>query len=205
MVESGRGRRGSFASRPLRLMAGAGVLLVAALAAGAAPAADVAPTGGHAQDVAPTGGRGRDMSASGGRIQSVTRLVRLFLDKNAALGAGIRAGNVPAVEAMLTDDFELRTGANPASPIPRENWVAEVVRSRDPGGAISRMAVHEYPGLAVASYMQAGASGPMFVVDVWRGQGDDWKLAVRYASPAGTAAFAIPGGNAREPEIPKKY
>ena len=33
----------------------------------------------------------------------------------------------------------------------------------------------------------------------------EWKLAIRYASPAGTAAFPIPGGAAAQNTIPKKY
>jgi hypothetical protein len=67
------------------------------------------------------------------------------------------------------------------------------------------MAVHDFGAVAVASFTQGAPRGPMLVVDVWRAQGADWKLAVRYASPAGSAAFAIPGGGAGEPEIPKKY
>ena len=67
------------------------------------------------------------------------------------------------------------------------------------------MAVHDFGSIAIASFTQDAARGQVFVVDVWRGQGIDWKLAVRYASPAGSPAFAIPGGSASEPEIPKKY
>ena len=75
----------------------------------------------------------------------------------------------------------------------------------DPGGKINDMAVHDYGTIAIVSFKQGAIGGTVFVVDVWRGQGTDWKLAVRYASSAGTPTFAIPGGDASEPEIPKKY
>ena len=140
-----------------------------------------------------------------GRVQTVTRLVKIFLDKEASLGAAARNANATALGAMLTDDFELRTGARAASPIPRADWMHEVLRARDAGGEVSRMAVHDYGAVAVASFIQDGAGGAMFVVDVWRAEGNDWKLAVRYASPAGSSSFAIPGAGAAEPEIPKKY
>ena len=146
-----------------------------------------------------------DEQPTGGRVPTVTRLVKLFLEKEASLGAAVRNGDATALGELLSDDFELRTGARAASPIPRAAWMREVLRTRDPGGEISRMAVHDFGAVAIASFTQDTTGGPLLVVDVWRGQGMDWKLAVRYASPAGSPSFAIPGGSAREPEIPKKY
>jgi hypothetical protein len=81
----------------------------------------------------------------------------------------------------------------------------EVLRTHDPGGEVRGMAVHDYAAVAIASFTQDGPAGTLFVVDVWRQQGSDWKLAVRYSSPAGAPAFPIPGVGAAEPEIPKKY
>ncbi|HEY2970051.1 MAG TPA: hypothetical protein VGK75_16980 [Casimicrobiaceae bacterium] len=146
-----------------------------------------------------------DDQPTGGRVPTVTRLVKLFLEKEASLGAAVRNADAIALGSLLTDDFELRTGARAASPIPRADWMRELLRTRDAGGEISRMAVHDFGVVAIASFTQDAAGGPVFIVDVWRGQGSDWKLAVRYASPAGSPAFAIPGGSASEPEIPKKY
>ncbi len=135
----------------------------------------------------------------------MTRLVKVFLDKEALLGAAVRNADAAALGTLLTEDFELRTGARAGTPIPRAEWMRELLRTREPGGDIAGMAVHDFGGVAVASFTQGSAGGPIFVVDVWRGQGADWKLAVRYASPAGSAAFAIPGAGPGEPEIPKKY
>jgi hypothetical protein len=146
-----------------------------------------------------------DEQPTGGRVPTVTRLVKLFLEKEASLGAAVRNADATALGGLLTDDFELRTGARAASPIPRADWMRELLRTRDPGGDITRMAVHDFGTVASVSFTQDAVGGPVFVVDVWRGQGTDWRLAVRYASPAGSSAFAIPGGSASEPEFPKKY
>jgi hypothetical protein len=67
------------------------------------------------------------------------------------------------------------------------------------------MAVHDLGETAVVSFTRGNRGGALFVVDVWRKQGSDWRLAVRYASPAGTASYAVPGAGTEEPEIPKKY
>src|SRR5204862_8283458 len=141
----------------------------------------------------------------GVRVSTVARVVKLCLEKAASLGAALRSADAAALGTLLTDDFELRAGASAASPIPRADWMRELLRTRDPGGEIGRMAVHDFGSIAIASFTQDAARGQVFVVDVWRGQGIDWKLAVRYASPAGSPAFAIPGGSASEPEMPKKY
>ena len=149
--------------------------------------------------------KGADEPARG-RVGTVTRLVKLFLDKEAALGAAVRGGDAAALDAMLADDFELRTGPRAANPVPRAEWMREVLRTREPGGEIARMAVHDLNTAAIVSFTQDGPGGPMFVVDIWRGQGGaEWKLAVRYASPVGTPTFVIPGAAPGEPEIPKKY
>src|SRR5262249_48334368 len=120
-----------------------------------------------------------DEPPSGGRVPTVTRLVKLFLDKEVQLGATVRSADAAALGALLTDDFELRAGARAASPVPRDDWMRELMRTRDPGGDISRMAVHDYGTVAIASFTQESSAGPVFVVDVWRAQGADWKLAVR--------------------------
>ena len=146
-----------------------------------------------------------DAPPSGGRVGTITRLVKLFLEKEAALQAVVRDGDAAAVGAMLADDFEMRTGARPDNPVPRADWIRAMLQTRDPGGDISRMAVHDYGTVMLVSFTLDGARGPIFVVDAWRGSGSDWKLAVRYASPAHSPSVAIPGEPPAEAEIPKKY
>ena len=68
-----------------------------------------------------------DEQPTGGRVATVTRLVKLFLEKEASLGAAVRNADASALAALLTDDFELRTGARAASPIPRADWMGELL------------------------------------------------------------------------------
>jgi len=147
---------------------------------------------------------GADAKAGDVNVPTVTRLVKLFLDKEASIGAAIRAADSTALGALLTDDFELREGTRAASPIPRDDWMREALAARTPDGDIRDMAVHDFGGVAIASFTQSIAHGSRFVVDVWRASGSEWKLAVRYSSDA---AGARPRGKpvARPEEIPKKY
>jgi len=149
------------------------------------------------------------LTASGGdappRIPTVTRLVKLFLERESQLDDAVRAGDAAAIERLLADDFELRTAARAGQPIPRADFVRALVNARDPGGEISAMAVHDLGATMIVSYAQGHRGGPLFVVDVWRNDGGNWKLAIRYAAPAGDARATIPGALAAEPEIPKKY
>jgi hypothetical protein len=142
---------------------------------------------------------------AGNRVTTVTRLVKLFLDREAALSAAMHAGDTASLERTLTDDFELRTGAGAASPIPRADFISDVAHNRPASGIANRMAVHDLDGTAIVSFVQGDEMrSAIFVVDVWRRSGTDWKLAIRYAAPAGAQSFPIPGAATPPSEIPKK-
>jgi len=139
------------------------------------------------------------------RVPTITRSVKLFQERETALADAIRKADASALDKLLTEDFELRAGARAGRPVPRADYLHEVMRSRDAGGEIATMAVHDLGDVAVVSFTQGNRGGSLFVVDVWRKQGSDWQLAIRYASPAGTTTYAIPGAGADTSEIPKKY
>jgi hypothetical protein len=145
------------------------------------------------------------------RIPTVTRLVKLFAEREGALATALQNGNAAAVEKMLDGDFELRAGWIPGSPTPRDQWIALSTGKPASAYQIEQMAVHEYGEIAVVSFLQAAMSGNLrnrdgdiFTVDVWKRAADTWTLAVRYASPAGSSAFAIPGAST-EPPLRKRY
>jgi hypothetical protein len=113
---------------------------------------------------------------------------------------------------MLTDDFELRIGSAPGIPVPRADWVRAAIAKPDPPSQPAQIAVHEFGEIAIASFLQARpqaaqkkADGDTFIVDVWKRSGESWKLATRYAAPAGGPDFAILGAGAPQPVIPKRY
>ena len=149
--------------------------------------------------------------AATGRIPTVTRLVKVFLELEGELAAGVQGGNEAAVENLLTDDFELRAASMPGNPTPRADWLRLALEKPGPAVRIEQMAVHDYSDTAVVSFLQVpmvkGKRNPAMdiaTVDVWRRAGEGWKLAVRYAGPAGSRDFAIPGAS-HEPPIEKRY
>jgi hypothetical protein len=139
------------------------------------------------------------------RVPTVTRLVKLFLEREETLSSAMQRGDAAAMGASLADDFELRTGERAADPVPRNAFIASVVAARPRAGAISRMAVHDLGGVMIVSFVDGDAPNDLFVVDVWRPRGSDWMLAIRYAGPVRAPRIAVPGADAAEPVIPKKY
>ena len=68
------------------------------------------------------------------------------------------------------------------------------------------MAVHDLGGFAVVSFIQGNdVTRAVFVVDVWRHAGADWKLAIRYAAAAAPSDVPIPGEGSKPKVIPKRY
>ena len=154
----------------------------------------------HAQDSSP------------GRIPTVTRLVKIVGGLEEQLATGVRKGDRALVEQMLTEDFEARISAAPGTPVPRAEWMREVMASPETSSQFTQMAVHEHGDVAVASFQlarthAAGRKGEdhAFVVDVWQRSGDSWKLATRYASPTGAQDSVVAGVAVPRPATPKRY
>src|SRR6266571_4257361 len=108
---------------------------------------------------------------------------------------------------MVRDDFELRTSAGPGRPVPRAEWIRQSLAAPGPASSPSQMAVHDLGDTAVVSFLDRAAANraQIFVVDVWRRDGAEWKLAIRYAAPGGTTTVTIPGVPPESSEIPKRY
>lgn len=147
------------------------------------------------------------LHAQPARVPTVTRLVQLFMEREIALQERARAGDAAALGAMLTDDFELRAGSQPARPVPRAAYVADIVRQKPAQAAPTEMAVHDLGTTAIASFRIPldSADAGLFVVDVWRQSGAEWKLAIRYAAPATAPGVAVPGSGGDTGDLPKRY
>src|SRR5436190_260845 len=102
---------------------------------------------------------GADERASTAPVPTVTRLVKIFLEKEAALTAAVREGDAYALGALLADDFELRAATRAAKPVARADWMKEVLGAREGGLDIAGMAVHDLGAVAIASFTQDGARG----------------------------------------------
>jgi hypothetical protein len=140
-----------------------------------------------------------------GRVPTVSRLVMQFTEREMQLADRLSARDPAGAGNLLTDDFELRASSQPGRPVPRADWLAQSTQSPGPGNRVTQMAVHDLGESAVVSFMQGpDTGGSLFVVDVWRRTGSEWKLAVRYAAPI-AGNVPIPGVPAAEPTLPKKY
>ena len=145
-------------------------------------------------------------SPAAGRIPTVTRLVKVFSELENDLAARAHADDPQRLDAMLDPAFEMRVGANPGVPVPRDEWI-RAARSAPRGRPrIDQMAVHDFGTVAIVSFRETPATGarrkPQFVVDCWKRAGDEWKLAVRYVGDAASSSvkMAKPPGT-----IDKRY
>ena len=128
------------------------------------------------------------------RIPTVTRLVQQFGGLEASLVEAVQNGDSATLERMLADDFEMRVGARPGTPTPRADWIRRSLAGPNHSYGIEQMAVHGFGDVAVVSFLgRRGQRDSLFITDVWVAAGGAWKLAVRYAGPAGGDGFSVPG------------
>jgi hypothetical protein len=129
--------------------------------------------------------------AQEGRIPTVTRTVKQFGDLERQLQAAQASGSKGA---LLTDDFEERVCSAPGTPVPKAEWLSQ----NTPTGKLSQEAVHEYGDVAIYSALRTESTRSDMLVDTWRQEGGNWKLAVRYKCPAS-------GEKPASQDLPKRY
>ena len=145
-------------------------------------------------------------SPGAGRIPTVTRLVKLFSELENDLVARAHADDPQRLDAMLDPAFEMRVGANPGVPLPRDEWIRAARAAPRGAPRMDQMAVHDFGTIAIVSFRETPTTAqrgkPQFVVDCWKRTGDEWKLVVRYVSDAASASVKM----AKPPKtIDKRY
>ncbi|MGR9000529.1 MAG: hypothetical protein ACU88J_15990 [Gammaproteobacteria bacterium] len=147
------------------------------------------------------------------KIPSVTRQVKIFSDLEIGLIEALKNRNQLKLDKLVSQDFEMRTAVRPDNPVPYSEWLKNSLTDAS-GYAldIGSMAVHDLHDTAIVSFLwnpfgdnKQVAMPDIFLVDVWKRTGLEWKLAIRYASPVHDAAIKIPGFSMDEPVIEKKY
>lgn len=123
------------------------------------------------------------------QVRTVTRSVLQFGDLERKLATAPEAERAK----YLTDDFEERLCAEPGTPIARDQWLAQSA----PEFSFRQESVHDLGGSSVFSALAFDRDSQFSVVDVWRKQGDSYKLTIRYLCPA--------TGSKPSPSIPKRY
>jgi hypothetical protein len=148
--------------------------------------------------------------SSVGRVPTVTRMVQVFSQLEGDLVISVEKRDSQVVSKLLSDDFEMRIGSMPGNPVPRAAWIRQSFVEPKSSSAMEQMAVHDLGKIALVSYLwkvrvsKAAPVHDIFVVDVWRQEANDWKLAIRYADPAGKDDFPVPGAAMSTPEFEKK-
>ena len=122
-------------------------------------------------------------------VRTITRSVLQFgdLERKLALASPADKGN------YLADDFEERLCAEPGTPVARDQWLAQ------PGPKFSfrQESVHDFGETSIFSALAVDGDSRVSLVDVWRKEGNSYKLAVRYFCPA--------TGPTPAPASPKRY
>jgi hypothetical protein len=158
--------------------------------------------------VALSGHAAAQPSPQAGRIPTVTRLVKVFSELEAALQAQARSADPAALDPSLDPSFEMRDGTAPGTPVPRGEWIRQARASVAQGRSIDQMAVHDLGAYALVSFREvetgvvAGSRHERFIVDCWKRDGDSWKLAVRYQGGVGAASA---GKQQPAKKIEKRY
>jgi hypothetical protein len=131
-----------------------------------------------------------------GRIPTVTRLVKIFSELEAALQTQARSADPAALDQSLDASFEMRDGTSPGTPIPRDEWIRQARAASAGNRVIDQMAVHDLGTYAIVSFREvdpgAKSAGQRFIVDCWKRDGDSWKLAIRYAGEVGASSGSKP-------------
>jgi len=123
-------------------------------------------------------------------IMTAARQVTFFTALENQLLQAVQKKDQARLKVMLEDDFEI---AMPdADPLAGEDWVDSVM-DKDfslKSFFIRQMSVADQGACAVVKYQRVqqaswkgmNSSGEFFVVDLWKKNGDIWKLADRYVA-----------------------
>jgi hypothetical protein len=128
------------------------------------------------------------------RIVTATKQVVMFSSLEKQMMEALQKKDKSALKAMLTDDTAIHLPD--AEPLPGDEWV-ESVMNKDftlKSFVIRQMDVADLGTAALVAYDRVQQStlkgkqdgGEFYVIDLWKKDGDTWKLADRYVSKVGS-------------------
>jgi hypothetical protein len=133
------------------------------------------------------------------RIITATKQVTIFNGLENQLLQAIQKKDKAAAQAMLSDDMNIEMPN--ADPLPGDDWLDSVLAkdytlksfvvrqmsASDLGNAV----VVKFNRLQEATFKGQPDSGEFFVVDLWKKNGDSWKLANRYVAKVNSNASSV--------------
>ena len=123
------------------------------------------------------------------RIMTATRQVTLFTDLEMRILTSIQKKDEALLKTLLADDFEIWMPNS--DPVAAEDWISAVMGNYTlKSFRLSQMAARDFGDTVVVKFTRdqqaetkgKNDSGEYFVVDVWRKDGDSWKLSDRYVT-----------------------
>ena len=138
------------------------------------------------------------------RIITATRQVSIFTDLEKQLLKAVQSKNEATLKNLVADDCMIEMPD--ADPMPGDDWIASVlskdyalksfsvrqVSALDQGDFV----VVKFDRVQQATYKGAAEDGEFFVVDVWKKDGENWKLANRYVSKVSSVPW-MPKGDVK--------
>ena len=131
------------------------------------------------------------------RIITATKQVTMFTGLEKQMLQAIQSRNKTALSSMITDDCTIHLPDS--DPMPGDDWVDSVVNQnfvlkkyviRQMSVAdLGTSAVVSYDRIQESSYQGKADGGEFYVVDLWKKEGDTWKLSDRYVSKVGTTPY----------------
>ncbi len=124
------------------------------------------------------------------RIFTATKQVMMFTNLETQLLQAVQKKDKAGLQAMLTDDFAIDMPN--ADRLAGEDWLDSVLAKgyilkkfgvrQVSVSDFGNTAVVKFDRLQEATHKGVADSGEFFVVDLWKKDGDTWKLANRYVS-----------------------
>jgi hypothetical protein len=148
------------------------------------------------------------ISGNNPRILQLTRTVKIFSELETELIDALKTNNQDKLKGLLAEDFEMRQASKPDNPIPYADWLKNsLAEASNYTADIKQMSVHDLKQTAIVNFLWLPADNGQvfFIVDIWRQNGKNWQLAIRYLSSIQDTNAKIPGFVQNEVEIEKKY
>lgn len=147
------------------------------------------------------------ISGNNTRVSQLTRSVKNFSELETELIAALKTNNQDKLKHLLAEDFEMRQASKPDNPIPYADWLKNsLAEASSYSTDIEQMSVHDLNQTAIVNFLwQPSTESKFFIVDIWRLNGKNWQLAIRYLTPIADINTKIPGFIPNEQEIEKKY
>ena len=147
------------------------------------------------------------------RVPTVTRLVQSFGKLETEIITAFKHKDHARLTQLIDQNFEMQVALKSADSVPLTEWLkASMAEATSYTYDITDMAVRDLGQTAFVSFdwkpsesTKKNPSPEIFIVDVWKKEGMDWKLAIRFASAGQKSGVKFPGFSASDEVIEKKY